>query len=49
MLDESDNVRQGFLEPAQFEELLTTLPKHLADAAEFAWRPLSPVTMQGPA
>ena len=42
MLDESDNVRQGFLEPAQFEELLKTLPKHLADAAEFAgltgWR-----------
>ncbi len=42
MLDESDNVRQGFVEPAQFEELLKTLPKHLADAAEFAgltgWR-----------
>ncbi len=42
MLDESDNVRQGTVEPGDYERLLACLSDYLKDAAEFlyhsAWR-----------
>lgn len=37
MLDESDNIREGFLEPEDFAALQTRLPGDLADAATFAY------------
>ena len=37
MLDESDNVREGFLEPEDFEALRSHLTPDLADAATFAY------------
>lgn len=37
MLDESDNARQGFLEPEDFEALRAHLPADVADAARFAY------------
>lgn len=41
LLDESDNVREGFIEPADFEAFLTALRERgasdMADAAEFAY------------
>jgi hypothetical protein len=33
MLDESGSVREGFLEPAEFETVSTNLPAYLRDAA----------------
>jgi integrase len=37
MLDESDNARQGFLEPEDFEALRGQLPIDVADSARFAY------------
>src|SRR5262249_23929067 len=37
LLDESGNVRQGFIEPADFDGFLAHLPEALADAALFAY------------
>ncbi len=37
LLDESDNVRQGFIEPEEFTALCADLPADLADAAMFAY------------
>jgi integrase len=36
-LDESDNVRTGFLEPAQFEAICEKLPADLCDFAKFSY------------
>jgi integrase len=37
LLDESGNVREGFLEPAEFEAICLRLPAYLQDAARFAY------------
>jgi integrase len=37
LLDESDNVRQGFLEPADFEALCAQLPDDVADVARWGY------------
>lgn len=37
MLDESDNVREGFFEPEDFEAVRAHLPADVADAAAFAY------------
>src|SRR5262245_46651012 len=37
MLDESGNVREGFLEPAEFEAVRAHLPDYLQDVARFAY------------
>jgi integrase len=37
MLDESDNVREGFVEPAEFEAVVSHLPPDLQDAVRFAY------------
>jgi len=37
MLDESDNVREGFLEPSEFEAVRKHLPPDVVDAATFAY------------
>jgi integrase len=37
LLDESDNVREGFLDPADFEAVADGLPTDVADAARFAY------------
>ena len=37
MLDESGNVREGFLEPAEFEAVCRQLPADLEDAMRFAY------------
>ncbi|MBM3218296.1 MAG: site-specific integrase [Candidatus Rokubacteria bacterium] len=37
LLDESDNVRQGFVTPAQFESVVSALPDHLRDVARFGY------------
>ena len=41
LLDESDNVRQGFIEPADFEAFLAAVreqeARDVADAAQFAY------------
>jgi integrase len=37
LLDESGNVREGFLEPAEFEAIAAQLPPYLEDAARFAY------------
>lgn len=50
MLDESDNVREGFLEPEDFEALRGHLPADVADVATFAyhsaWRRGEIVTLE---
>jgi len=37
MLDESDNVREGFFEPAEFDAVCRQLPTDVADAVTFAY------------
>jgi integrase len=37
LLDESENVREGFLEPPEFEAVCAYLPGYLHDAARFAY------------
>lgn len=37
LLDESDNVREGFVEPADFKVLCEHLPPDIADGTEFAY------------
>jgi integrase len=37
LLDESGNVREGFLEPPEFEAVCAVLPSYLQDAARFAY------------
>jgi hypothetical protein len=37
LLDESDNVREGFIEPADFKVLCEQLPPDVADGTEFAY------------
>jgi integrase len=37
LLDESENVREGFLEPPEFEAVCALLPQYLQDAARFAY------------
>src|SRR5439155_15040584 len=37
MLDESDNMREGFLEPSEFEAVRKHLPPDVVDAATFAY------------
>ena len=37
LLDESGSVREGFLEPAEFEAICAHLPPYLQDAARFAY------------
>jgi integrase len=37
MLDESENVREGFVEPAEFEAVCAHLPTDVQDAARFAY------------
>jgi integrase len=37
MLDESDNVREGFVEPAEFAALCAALPDDVADLVAFAY------------
>jgi integrase len=37
MLDELQNIREGFLEPSEFGAVCAELPPHLADAATFAY------------
>jgi integrase len=37
LLDESGNVREGFLEPAEFEAVCAQLPPYLQDPARFAY------------
>jgi len=37
MLDESENVREGFVEPADFEAIAAHLPADVADVARFAY------------
>lgn len=37
LLDESENVREGFLEPPEFETVCAALPGYLHDAARFAY------------
>jgi len=36
LLDESDNVRQGFIDPSQFSAFTVALPTDVADATWFA-------------
>src|SRR5262245_63923160 len=36
-LDESGNVREGFLEPPEFEAVCALLPDYLQDATRFAY------------
>jgi integrase len=37
MLDESENVREGFVEPGAFQAICSHLPVHLQDAARFGY------------
>jgi integrase len=37
LLDESENVREGFLEPPEFEAVCAALPGYVQDAARFAY------------
>lgn len=37
MLDESENVREGFVEPPEFEAVVGNLPEYLQDATRFAY------------